>query len=173
MLVSMFLALSLLFLVALISVVGFYALLKRQQTTAAISERVYTMDIPGVTTPELEMRIPVEWRHEKREGPGFYVHSFRSLNDQGNVTIYIGRNPSIKGGATSRQSVQHVGGKKVEFMTEVTGQTVISQAIVKRFFDGSGNDTISAFLLHITIVEQKRGFTNRVFQALDTLKILE
>ncbi len=164
---------SLLCLVILISVLGFYMFLKRQKSSAAISKRVCVMDIPGVTTPELEIRIPIEWRHKKIEGPGFYTHSFGSPDGDGNVTVYIGHNPSIKEEATSRKSVKRVGGKKIEFFTAVTDQTVMSQAIVKGFFDELDNNAISTFALHIMVVEREKGFANRAFQALDTLKILK
>lgn len=173
--VSAFFTLAgLLCLVVLISGIGIYVLLKRKQPSAAvIPEEVCTMDIPEVMAPKLEIRIPAEWRHNNIEGPGFYVHSFGLPDDQGNVTIYIGQNPSIKKGVASQKKVKHVGGKKVEFFIEEADGKVISQAIVRDFFDQTGHDTISALLLHIMIVEQKSGFTNKAFQALDTLKIRE
>jgi hypothetical protein len=171
--VSMFLKLSLVFLVVLICIVGFYVFLKRQKIAAAISERACNLDIPGVTTPQLTIRIPAEWRHNKIEGPGFYVHSFVSPDGEGNVTTYIGSNPSIKKEVTSRQSMKSVGGKKVEFFAAVTDQTVISQAIIKGFFNKTGNDVITALVLHIMIIGRESGFTKRAFQALDTLKIVK
>ena len=167
------LTLSLLCLAGLICVVGFYVFFKRQQSSAAISERVCAMDIPEVTSPKLEIRIPVEWRHNKIEGPGFYVHSFVSPDGEGNVTAYIGHNPSIKKEVTSRKSMKRVGGKKVEFFAAVTDQTVISQAIIKGFFDKSGSNAISTFVLHIMIIARESGFTKRAFKALDTVKIVK
>lgn len=170
---SMLLILSLLCLAVLICIVGFYVFLKRQRTVAAISERVCVMDIPEVITPRLGIKIPAEWRHNKIDGPGFYVHSFTSSDSEGNVTVYIGSNPSIKKEVTSRKSIKRIGGKKVEFFAAVTDRTVISQAILKGFFDRSGNNTISAFVLHIMIIARESGFTKKAFKALDTMKIIK
>lgn len=169
----MLLMLSLLFLAVLICIVGFYVYLKRQRTIAAISERAYVMDIPEAATPRLAIRIPAEWRHNKIEGPGFYVHSFASPDGEGNVTVYIGGNPSIKKEVTSRKIIKRIGGKKVEFFAAVTDQTVISQAIIKGFFDRSGNNAISTFVLHIMIIARENSFTKRAFKALDTLKLVK
>ena len=169
----MALKLSLLCLAVLICIVGFYVFLKRQQTAATISGRVSVMDIPEATTPRLAIRIPAEWRHNKIDGPGFYVHSFTSPDGEGNVTVYIGSNPSIKKEVTSRKSIKRIGGKKVEFFAAVTDQTVISQAIIKGFFDRSGNNTISAFVLHIMIIGRESSFTKRAFKSLDTLRIVQ
>jgi hypothetical protein len=173
MMVRTLLMLSLLCLVVLICIVGFYVFLKRQRTVAAISERVCVMDITEAATPRLAIRIPAEWRHNKIEGPGFYVHSFTSPDGEGNVTAYIGNNPSIKKEVTSRKSIKRIGGRKVEFFSAVTDQTVISQAIIKGFFDRSGNNTISTFVLHIMIIARESSFAKRAFKALDSLKMVE
>ena len=171
--VNMLLKLSILCLVVLICVVGCYVFLKRRQSSAGVSERVCAMDIPEVTSPKLEIIVPVLWRYNKIDGPGFFVHSFVSPDGEGNATIYIGNNPSIKKEVTTRKSAKRVGGKKFEFFAAVTDQTTISQAIIKGFFDRSGNNTISAFVLHIMIIARENSFTKRAFQALDTLKIVK
>jgi hypothetical protein len=168
----MLLKLSILCLVVLICIVGCYVFLKRRQSSAGVSERVCTMDIPEVTSPKLEIVVPVLWRYNKIDGPGFFVHSFVSPDGEGNATIYIGNNPSIKKEVTTRKSVKRVAGKKVEFFAAVTDQTTISQAIIKGFFNKSDNNTISAFVLHIMIIARENSFTKRAFQALDTLKIV-
>jgi len=129
------------------------------------------MDIPEVTSPKLEMVVPVLWRYNRIDGPGFFVHSFVSPDGEGNATIYIGNNPSIKKEVTSRKSMKRVGGKKVEFFAAVTDQTTISQAIIKGFFNKYENNTISAIVLHIMIIARENSFTKRAFQALDTLRI--
>jgi hypothetical protein len=170
--VNMFLTLSLLSLVVLICIVGFYVFIKRQQTVAAVSERACAMDIPGVLTPQLSIRIPAEWRHNKIDGPGFYVHSFASPDGEGNISVYIGNNPSIKKEVTSRKSIKRVGGKKVEFFAAVTDQTVISQAIIKGFFSKTENNDISTLVLHIMVIARENSFNKRAFQALDTLRIV-
>jgi hypothetical protein len=169
----MLLKLSILCLAVLICVVGCYVFLKRRQSSAAVSERVCAMDIPEVASPKLEINIPALWRYNKIDGPGFYVHSFVSPDGEGNATVYIGHNPSIKKEITTRKNVKRVGGKKVEFFAAVTDQTIISQAIVKGFFDKSDNNTISGFVLHIMIIARENSFTKMAFQALDTLKIVK
>jgi hypothetical protein len=171
--VNMILTVSLACLVVLICIVGFYVFLKRQQTSAAISERPCIMDIPEVKTPQLAIRIPAEWRHNKIDGPGFYVHSFSSPDGEGNMTVYIGNNPSIKKEVTSRKIMKRIGGKKVEFFAAVTDQTIISQAIIKGFFDRTGNNTISALVLHVMIIARENSLTKRAFKALDTLQIVK
>jgi hypothetical protein len=131
------------------------------------------MDIPEVTSPKLEIVVPVLWRYNRIDGPGFFVHSFVSPDGEGNATIYIGNNPSIKKEVTSRKSMKRVGGKKVEFFAAVTDQTTISQAIIKGFFNKYDNNTISAFVLHIMIIARENSFTKRAFQALDTRRIVK
>jgi hypothetical protein len=131
------------------------------------------MDIPEVTSPKLEIVVPVLWRYNRIDGPGFFVHSFVSPDGEGNATIYIGNNPSIKKEVTSRKSMKSVGGKKVEFFAAVTDQTTISQAIIKGFFNKYDNNTVSAFVLHIMIIAREKSFTKRAFQALDTLRIVK
>ena len=159
-------------LAALTCIVGFFVFVKRQRTIAAISERICNLNMPGVTMPQLAISIPTEWRYSRIDGPGFYMHSFSAPDNAGNITAYVGNNPSIRKEMTSRKRTGCVGGKKVKFFSAMTGRTVIFQTVVKGFFAESGNSAISGLVLHIMIAAQENRFANKAFRALKTLQLV-
>jgi hypothetical protein len=170
---SIFLVIIFLCLALLIVLSGYYIFFKKQRSSVAVSDRTCVMDVPEVAIPKLEIIVPIEWQHKIIEGPEFYVHTFNTPDSEGNLSIYIGSNPSMKEQATSQKFIKSVGGRKTTFFSVVSGQTTVSQAIIKKFFDDLGISAVSTFLLHIMIVEQKSGFTKEAYRVLKTLKILK
>lgn len=129
-----------------------------------------TLPASGEGAPALTVEIPSGFTTEEIEGPDFEIHRIRHPDDIGVLSIYLGHHPNRSPAPDLIKLRKKVGSRTVIFEKRATAYGSFADALVAKFFTGSGGDV--AFL-HIFINAKEEQFYEDAWRMLETLATTE